>query len=261
MRHTSNATATSRDGTIIAYERTGQGPALILVHAAGHYRGFTSFGGLIDLLAPEFTVYHYDRRGRGASTDTQPYAVAREVDDLAALIDAAGGSACVHAFSSGGLLALHAANAGLPIVRMTLLEPPIEQGEDRSDQRRFTTELAHLINAGLPERAVQFYLTGIGVPDDIVQGMRGSASWLAMVAAAPTLVYDCRISEATSLEMLTSVDVPTLVLNSQGSSDDLTGMAAAVAGALPNGSHRSLLGGWHGVPDHDLAGALLDFFA
>ena len=97
---TTSATVTSTDGTVIAYERTGQGRALILIDAAGHYRDFSSFAGLIGLLAQRFTVYHYDRRGRGHSTDTQPYAVGREVDDLAALIAAAdglvAGSATVH---------------------------------------------------------------------------------------------------------------------------------------------------------------------
>jgi pimeloyl-ACP methyl ester carboxylesterase len=260
MEHTTSATVTSTDGTVIAYERTGQGPALILIDAAGHYREFTSFAGLIHLLAPRFTVYHYDRRGRGRSTDTLPYAVEREIDDLAALINEAGGSASLYAFSSGGLLALHAAATGLPISRMALLEPPIERDEDRSAQRAFTTELANLVAAGRPEDAVEFYLTSIGVPDDIVEDMRGSASWSAMASVAPTLVYDSLISEATSFDLLTSVTLPTLVLDSEGSSDDLIGMAATVAGALPNGSHRSLAGEWHGVSDEVLAPVLIDFF-
>ena len=135
---TISATVTSRDGTVIAYERTGQGPALILIDAAGHYREFTSFADLIGLLASEFAVYHYDRRGRGGSTDIQPYAVAREVEDLAALIGEVSGSAFLYAFS-GGLLALHAAAAGLPIARMALLEPPIERDEDRSKRRASTS--------------------------------------------------------------------------------------------------------------------------
>ena len=261
MEQTTSATVTSVDGTVIAYERTGQGPALILIDAAGHYREFTSFGCLIDLLASKLTVYHYDRRGRGSSTDTQPYAVEREVDDLAVLIEAAGGSASVYAFSSGGLLALHAAMAGLPIPRMALLEPPIERDEDRSAQRLFTTELTNLVAAGQPERAVEFYLTGIGVPDEIVESMRGSASWSAMESVAPTLVYDSLISEATSFDLLASVTVPTLVLDSEGSSDDLIGMAATVAGRLPNGFHGSLAGEWHGVSDRGLAPVLIDFFA
>jgi pimeloyl-ACP methyl ester carboxylesterase len=257
---TTSATVTSADGTMIAYERTGHGPALILIDAAGHYRGFTSFAGLIDLLTSTFTVYHYDRRGRGRSTDTQPYAVGREVDDLAALIAEAGGSAYVYAFSSGGLLALHAASAGLPIPRMALLEPPIERDEDRSAQRLFTTELTNLLATGPPARAVEFYLTGIGVPDEIVASIRGSASWSAMESVAPTLVYDSLISEATSFDLLASVTVPTLVLDSEGSSDDLIGMAATVAGGLPSGFHRSLAGEWHGVSDQVLAPALIEFF-
>jgi pimeloyl-ACP methyl ester carboxylesterase len=233
---------------------------LILIDAAGHYRGFSSFGGLIDLLASTFTVYHYDRRGRGSSTDTRPYAVEREVDDLAALIEDGGGSAFVYAFSSGGLLALHAAMAGLSIARMALLEPPLELNEDRSAQRLFTEELTNTLAAGQPERAVEFYLTGIGVPDEIVKGMRGSASWSAIESVAPTLVYDSLISEATSFDQLASVTVPTLVLDSGGSSDDLIGMAATVAGALPKGLHRSLPGEWHRVSDQVFAPALIDFF-
>jgi pimeloyl-ACP methyl ester carboxylesterase len=261
MEQTTSTTVTSRDGTVIAYQRAGRGPALILIDAAGHYRELTSFAGLIGLLASKFSVYHYDRRGRGGSTDTQPYAVAREVEDLAALIDEAGGSAFLYAFSSGGLLALHAAAAGLPIARMALLEPPIERDEDRSAQRAFTSELSDLVGAGRPEDAVEFYLTGIGVPDEIVEAMRGSASWSAMESVAPTLVYDSMISEATSFDLLASVTVPTLVLDSEGSSDDLTGMAAMVAGALPKGLHRSLAGEWHGVADDVLAPVLIDFFA
>jgi pimeloyl-ACP methyl ester carboxylesterase len=260
MDQTTNGTVTSRDGTVIAYEWTGRGPALILIDAAGHYREFTSFGRLIGLLAPNFTVYHYDRRGRGGSTDTQPYAVEREVDDMAALIDEAGGSTFLYAYSSGGLLALHAAAARLPITRMALLEPPIERNDDRSAQRAFTTELANRVAAGLPENAVEFYLSGIGVPDEIVASMRGSASWSAMESVAPTLIYDSLVSEATSFDLLDSVTVPSLVLESEGSSGDLIGMARTVASALRNGSHRSLAGEWHGVSDEVLAPVLADFF-
>ena len=111
------ATVRSADGTPIAVVRTGSGPPLVLVHAAGQFRGFSSFDGLIDLLAPAHTVYHYDRRGRGDSGDTASYAVRREVEDLAAVIDAAGGTAFVHGFSSGGLVALHASASGLAIRR------------------------------------------------------------------------------------------------------------------------------------------------
>ena len=251
---------TSRDGTVIAYERTGTGPPLILVDAAGHYRDFSSFRGLIGLLAADFTVYHYDRRGRGASTDTAPFAVEREVDDLAALIDGAGGAACLYAFSSGGLVALHAAASGLAIPKMTLLEPPIAPDEDLAAQRAFTADLAGLVAAGRTDDAVEHFLTSIGVPDDIVAGMRATPSWAAMAAVAHTLVYDSLVSEATSFELLASVTVPTLVLDSAGSTGDLATMAATVAAALPNASHRSLAGEWHGVSDEVLAPVLIEFF-
>ena len=121
----------SADGTRIAFERSGDGPPLILVEAAGHYRDFSSLGGLVPLLAREFTVYAYDRRGRGESSDTMPYAPDREVEDLAALIAEAGGSAHVYGYSSGALVAMHAAAQGVPIRRLALLEPPLpEEGSD-----------------------------------------------------------------------------------------------------------------------------------
>jgi hypothetical protein len=107
---------------------------------------------------------------------------------------------------------------------------------------------------------VEYFLSGIGVPDEIIAGMRNTHSWPAMEAAAHTLVYDSLISEATSVDLLASVNVPTLVLNSGGSSDELIGMAAIVAKTLPHGSHKSVPGEWHGVPDEVLAPVLTDFF-
>jgi pimeloyl-ACP methyl ester carboxylesterase len=253
-------TVMSRDGTSIAYERAGTGPPLILVDAAGHYRDLSSFDGLIGLLATDFTVYHYDRRGRGASTDTAPFAVEREVDDLVALIDEAGGSACLYGFSSGALVALHAAASGLAIPKLALLEPPIAPDEDLAAQQAFTADLAGLVAAGRPDDAVEHFIMSIGVPDDIVAGMRATPSWAAMAAVAHTLVYDSLVSEATSFELLASVTVPTLVVDSGGSTEDLTTMAATVATAMPDATHRSLPGEWHGVSDEVLAPVLIEFF-
>jgi pimeloyl-ACP methyl ester carboxylesterase len=104
----------SKDGTTIAFDRSGQGPALILVGGAFQYRAIDPpTAQLAALLAEQFAVFHYDRRGRGDSSDTLPYAVAREVEDLEALINEAGGSAFVFGMSSGGALALDAAARGL----------------------------------------------------------------------------------------------------------------------------------------------------
>ncbi|MFC0526175.1 alpha/beta fold hydrolase [Phytohabitans kaempferiae] len=251
----------SRDGTSIAYERVGTGPALIVVDAAGNYRDFRPLPAPVELLAADFTVYVYDRRGRGTSTDTPPYAIDREVDDIAALIAAAGGSAYLYALSSGGLLALHAASAGLPVPRMALFEPPIEPVEAPGGESAFTAEIAALVEAGRRRDAVEAFHRGIGVPDEIMAEMSPEV-WAALEAVAHTLVYDCRLSDAMSLPLVRSVTVPTLVIGSHGSSGDLTGMAAAVVEALPNGTHRGLAGEWHGVPHETLApvvaGYLLD---
>jgi pimeloyl-ACP methyl ester carboxylesterase len=249
---------TSSDGTSIAFERSGTGPALVAVDAAGSYGGFRPFPTPVELLAPHFTVYVYDRRGRGASTDTLPYAVQREVDDLAALIAEAGGSAFVCAFSSGGLLALHAAAAGLAIPKLALFEPPIQATEDPAGETGFTAELAALVAAGRRRDAVELFHRGIGVPEEVMAEMTPPV-WAALEAVAPTLVYDCRLSDAMSLRLLRTVTTPTLVLDSQGSSDPLTASAATVAAALPDSTHRSLPGGWHGVAHHDLAPALVEF--
>jgi pimeloyl-ACP methyl ester carboxylesterase len=250
---------TSSDGTSIAFERSGAGPALILVDAAGNYRDFRPLRAPVERLAADFTVYAYDRRGRGASTDALAYAVEREVDDLAALIAEAGGSAFVYAMSSGSLLALHAAAGGLAIPKLALFEPPIEPDEAPSGETDFTRELAGLVAAGRRRDAVEFFHRGIGVPEEVMAQMTPPV-WAALEAVAHTLVYDCRISDATSLRLIRSVTAPTLVIDSQGSGGALTGMAAAVVEALPNGSRRSLAGGWHGVPDEALAPVLTAFF-
>jgi pimeloyl-ACP methyl ester carboxylesterase len=249
--------ATSRDGTRIAFEWIGSGPPLILIDPAGHFRANSPFGELAELMAKDFTVVRYDRRGRGESTDTPPYAVAREVEDLAALIHAIGEPVALYGFSSGCLVALHASAAGLPVRRLALVEPPIDSGsaESVAAQRAFTTGL----QARAGTDAVEFFLTGIGVPDEVLAGMRGTAHWDAMVSVAPTLVYDSLLSEATDAGVLRRVTTPALVVDSMGSSSDLTGMAATVAATLPDATAKSLPGGWHGIPAKTLAPVLTAF--
>jgi pimeloyl-ACP methyl ester carboxylesterase len=248
----------SADGTRIAFERSGDGPPLILVEAALHYRDFSSFGGLVPLLGRDFTVLTYDRRGRGASSDTPPYAPDREVEDLEALIAAAGGSACLYGYSSGALLALRAAARGLPITRMALLEPPLQE-EGAASPDPLTAELGELVAAGRDGDAVERFHRSIGVPPEFLAGMRQTPEWARMESVALTLVYDCMISDATSPALLRSVAVPTLVLDSEGSTDDLTGSAARVAAQLPRARHRSLAGEWHTVADEVLAPLLIEF--
>lgn len=245
---------TSRDGTRIAYQREGAGPPLILIDAAGHFRANSPLGELADLLIPHFTVYRYDRRGRGDSDDTPPYAPEREVEDLAALIAAANAPAALYGYSSGGLLALHAAAAGLDVRRLVLLEPPLSV-DDEAGKRAFTAALGRLTGV----EAVTFFLTSIGVPEQLLAGMRDTPHWNAMVSVAHTLAYDSLLSEATGPAVLARVTTPALVLCSAGSTDDLAEMAATMAGLLPAAEQRGLPGEWHGVPATVLAPVLAEF--
>jgi pimeloyl-ACP methyl ester carboxylesterase len=247
---------TSNDGTAIAYERAGAGPSLVLVDPALGYRGFDNLRELGERLAADFTVYRYERRGRGDSGDTLPYAVEREVEDLAAVIAEAGGSACVYGFSSGALLALQAAAAGVPIEKLVLMEPPIGSDDDPADVA-FTAEITELVAAGRRREAVERFFRDM--PPEVLAGLEGEMP--ALEAVAHTLVHDCLISVATTTELLTKVPTPTLVIDSRGSSDDLTGWAASVAAALPDARHRSLPGGWHGVPVEVLAPVVTEFCA
>jgi pimeloyl-ACP methyl ester carboxylesterase len=249
----------SADGTRIAFDREGDGPPLILVEPALHYREFSSFGGLVPLLSRDLSVYAYDRRGRGESTDTAPYSPDREVEDLEALIAEAGGPAHLYGYSSGALLAVRAAAYGLPIGRVALLEPPL-QDDDAERPDPLTRDLAELVGAGRNGDAVEHFHESIGVPAEFVDSMRSTPEWAKMEAIAHTLVYDCTISDTTTAALLRSVEISALVLDSEGSSDNLTGWAATVAAQLPHGSHRSLAGEWHSVPDEVLAPVLLEFF-
>lgn len=249
----------SRDGTVIEFSQQGHGPVVVLVEPVGHFRQCSAFGGLAALLASHFSVVTYDRRGRGNSTDTAPYSPQREVEDLSAVIAGTGGSAFVYGFSSGALLALHSATAGAPIERLAVLEPPVRDFDaPRPDP--LTARLADLIASGCQGDVVTAFHESIGVPPEFIDQMRTTPHWEAMVAIAPTFVYDCRISDATTPEVLAAVTVPTLVMNSEGSTEDLTGSAAQVSALLPNATHRSLPGQWHTVDDQLLATALIDFF-
>ncbi len=253
-------TVTSQDGTTIAFERGGSGPALILVDAAGCFRGFGPMAELAKVLVAEFMVVTYDRRGRGESTDTLPYAVDREIDDLQALIEAVGGSAFVYGFSSGAVLALHAAGRGLAIPRLALFEPPLHFPDEPPPESDLGAEITELVAAGRRGDAVEHFHMSIGVPDEITAGIRQSPSWPALESLAHTLVYDTVVTDSMPAERLVTIATPTLVLNSSGTDARLDGWARRIAATLPNGSHCSLPGEWHGVPPEDLLPVLKEYF-
>lgn len=247
----------SADGTTIAFQRSGVGPPLILVDPAGGYSGFDNVRALGRLLAAGFTVYSYDRRGRGGSGDTLPYAIAREVEDLAALVAHAGGSASVYGFSSGALLACQAAASGVPVEKLALLEPPFATADGLQVDPGLGDEIATLVAAGRRDEAVEHWLTSIGVPPDVIAGMEPVKP--ALAAVAHTLAYDWAITSGTTPEVVSNVAVPTVVLHSEASDQSLSDAAAALADALPHGTRRTLAGEWHGVDDDVLAPVLRDF--
>jgi pimeloyl-ACP methyl ester carboxylesterase len=259
MNSTEIGRVTSSDGTSIAFERVGTGPAVVLVDAAGNFRGFSPMPQLADALSQDFTVFTYDRRGKGASTDTLPYAVDREIDDLQALIDAAG-SAFVHGFSSGAILGLMAAERGAGIAKLSLLEPPLRVEDTPPPPSGLGGEVAKLIVTGRRGEAYERWLTGIGVPAEMIAGMRTSPLWPALEATAHTLVYDSLITGSMPPGRLAAISTPALVVASEGSTGQLRDWARGVAEALPNASARFLPGTWHGVAAEHLAPALTAFF-
>jgi pimeloyl-ACP methyl ester carboxylesterase len=255
----------SNDGTVIAFDRSGQGPAVILVGGAFQYRAIDPpTAQLAALLAQQFRVFHYDRRGRGESGDTQPYAVEREVEDLEALIHEAGGSAFVFGMSSGGVLALEAAARGLAITKLAAYELPFNSGDEHARQaaERYTQQLAALLNEGRRGDAVALAMTTWGAPPEAIAGMRQAPIWPLLEAVAPTLAYDDAIMGDGSVPTarLASITVPTLVMDGGASPAFMHNAAQATAHALPNGQRRTLEGQTHDVAPQVLAPVLVEFF-
>ena len=256
---------TSKDGTVIAYDRLGQGPALILVGGAFQYRAIDpQTTQLAALLAEHFTVFHYDRRGRGDSDDTQPYAVECETEDLETLVNEAGGSAFVFGMSSGGVLALYAAARGLAIKKLALYEPPFHSGDEHARQASecYTRELAALLSQGRRGDAAALAMTTWGAPAEAVAGMRQTPMWPLFEAVAPTLAYDAAIMGDGSVpaERLASITVPTLVIAGGASPEFMHSAAQAVAHALPHTKLCTLEGQTHDVAPQALAPVLVEFF-
>jgi pimeloyl-ACP methyl ester carboxylesterase len=258
---------TSKDGTTIAFDRSGAGRPIVLVGGALSDR--SAAGPLAALLAPHFTVFAYDRRGRGDSGDTPPYAVEREVEDLDALITEAGGSASVFGHSSGAVLALEAAALGLAITKLALYEPPFIVDDSRPAlPGDYVTQLTELTSSGRPGDVVELFLTkGVGVPVDMVAQMRSSPMWPAMEGLAHTLAYDGAImgdsmsGSPFPIERWASVATPTLVIGGGASPAWARNAIWTLADVLPDARRRSLEGQDHGPAPEVLAPVLEAFFA
>jgi pimeloyl-ACP methyl ester carboxylesterase len=260
-------TVTSKDGTTIAYDQSGTGPAVILVDGAMQYRAFDQGQAqLAELLSHHFTVIHYDRRGRGDSGDTLPYAVAREIEDIEALIDAAGGSAFLYGISSGASLAMEAAlTLGSKVKRLALYEPPYN--DDPAAQqtwKQYTENLGTALAENRHGDAVALFMQLVGASKEDTDGMRHDPIWPVFEAVAPTLAYDhtAILGEyaAVPTERAARLTMPTLVMNGSDTYPFMQVTAEALAEAIPGAQHRILAGQSHEVSAEALAPVLVEFF-
>jgi pimeloyl-ACP methyl ester carboxylesterase len=259
-------TVTSADGTPIAFDQTGDGPPVILI--GGAFNDRSTVAGLAAVLAPDYTVVTYDRRGRGDSGDNASYAVEREVEDLAAVIGQVGGSARVFGHSSGAVLALEAAEQGAAIDKLALYEPPyVTAGGRAAPADDIAGRIRALIDQDRRDDAVTLFLTeSVGVPPDMVAGMRASQTWGWLVRLAHTLPYDlaiCGPGGVLPADRLAKITVPTLVIGGGQSPEWLPAAARAVAGAIPGARYVTLEGQDHGVLNQPAAlrPLLVDFLA
>lgn len=261
------STVFSADSTAIAYDTIGQGPAVILVDGALCHRTSGPAGPLAERLAERFTVYTYDRRGRGESGDTQPYGVDREVEDLAAVIGAAGGSAMLYGISSGAVLALHAASRVADVEAIALYEPPFIVDDSRAPIREdYRRELETLIAEHRRADAVRLFMGQVGVPRPFIALMRFLPAWSKLKAVAHTLPYDAQVMGDTQggaplpAERWNVAAMPALVLTGGKSPDWMRAGGEQLATVLPDARHAVLPGQTHMVSPKALAPVLTDFF-
>jgi pimeloyl-ACP methyl ester carboxylesterase len=261
-------TVTSKDGTTIAFDRSGAGPALILVGGMFEQRALdteTAKLAALPLLAQHFSVFHYDRRGRGDSTDTQPYAVKREIEDIEALIDEAGGEAFVFGISSGAALAFEAALAlGGKVKKLAMYEAPYnDDDEARQAWIGFRKQLKELLAAGRRGDAVVLFMMLVGMPAEHVPEVRQNPMWPMFEAVAPTIAYDAAVvgeDASVPTERAASLAVPALIMNGSESYPFMHSAATALANAMPHAQHRTLEGQTHEVAAEAIAPVLVEFF-
>ena len=254
----------SRDGTRIAFEKTEAGPPVVLVGGALSDRQ----GGkpLAARLAEYLTVYVFDRRGRGESTDANTYAVEREIEDLAALIDHAGGSAFLYGVSSGAALALQAAAKLGPVKvpKLALYEPPYGSDDEKqkqqfAEQKRRVNEL---IKTGRPGDAATYFMTAIGTPAEVLEKMKASPEWDGMKKIDFTLAYDYAVLGDGTVPQADAkaIAVPTLVIDGEKTMDFMHATADLVAKLIPRAERKTLQGQTHQAAPEVTAPVLIEFF-
>ncbi len=255
-------TTQSKDGTILAYDIYGSGPPLIFITGASCSRNFMPVVQDAKAFAKEFTVYNYDRRGRGDSTDTQPYAIEREVEDIAAMIDAAGGKASLYGHSSGAVLALEAAlRLGNKVDKVVMYDPPYVHTEtEKSKYNSLSQQVHKLLQAGKNGPAMRTFLKGIGMPKFFVYLMPLMPGWRSMKALAPTLAYDIALTrDLPPVDRAAQVTVPIQIVVGEKSPASIHGSAHQLTEAIPGVTFIELAGQDHMVSAKALLPVLVGF--
>ena len=263
-------TVTSKDGTTIAFDQRGAGPVVILVDGALQYRAFDQgMNQLADLLSGHFKVIHYDRRGRGDSTDNTdglPHALEREIEDIEAIIDEVGGSASLYGISSGAALAMEAAIA-LPdkVSKLAMYEAPFNDDESAQQAwKEYVKQLKELLDQERKGDAVGLFMMLVGASPEDVEGIKQTPMWPLWEAVGPTLAYDhiADLGEdaAVPVERAARVGVPALIMDGSQSFPFMHATASKLANAIPNAQHRTLEGQTHEVASEVLAPVLIEFF-
>jgi pimeloyl-ACP methyl ester carboxylesterase len=255
----------SRDGTEIAFDKKGQGPTVILVDGALGYRSFGPMPELAKLLSTSFTVITYDRRGRGDSGDTKPYAVEREIEDIEALIAEVGGSVYLYGISSGACLALETAiKLGDKVEKLAIYEPPYKSGEAAAEEwRAYNKLLAAFLAEGRRGDAAALFLAFVGTPAEQVEGMRHAPIWSMLEGVAPTLLYDAVAmgsDRLVSTERASRVTASTLIMHGGAGEPFMKETALALSRAIPNAKFRTIEGQTHAVTSEAIVPVLKEFF-
>lgn len=264
-------TTRSKDGTSIAYEQLGSGPPVVLVDGAFCRRAFGPMADLAALLASRFTVFHYDRRGRDDSGDTAPYAPEREVEDLAAIVEKAGGAPCLYGISSGAALALRAVGSGVPVKKLAVYEMPFSlDGQHTPDPPDFREQIGAMLAAGKRDGAVKLFMKVVGVPSFGIFFMRLMPNvWPKLRAVAHTLPYDFAVLGDTQRggplpdefrTKLEAISVPTVTLAGGKSPPWMHHAARKVADTVKGATFRVVPGQDHNVSAKAMAPVLTEFF-
>jgi pimeloyl-ACP methyl ester carboxylesterase len=259
----------SKDGTKIAFDKVGSGPAVILVHGAMSYRAFNpTMGQLAELLGKHFTVYNYDRRGRGESGDTKPFAKEREIEDLQALVEDAGSEAMVFGISSGGAVTLETTAATPGITKVVVYEVPFIVDDSHQPLLNYAGHTTKLVADGKLDELVEYFITQVaGMPAEYIGGMKqDQGMWSGMRALAPTIPYDAAFvgefmqGKPLPADHWTKVTVPVLVADGGASDAWFHNSADALAEALPHASRQTLEGQTHMFNPEVLAPVITEFF-